>query len=194
MTGPEIVTFTQIVSNAYRVDEFSDLLLGLNRNFLDYVPGTVPFPQQVKELLAAANSKGWISELVLAIIEDRPNNPLIQNFLSRYPYCNQTPKPELTMPWLEIVQFGKAICTAYNSRELSNLILHLNRNFLEYVPENIPFPAQVTELLEAANRQGWILELVLAVVAERPKNPSIRNFLSEYSNWGSSEPLAWSKQ
>lgn len=183
MTGPEIVAFTKVISSAYTHPEFSELLLGLNWNFLDCVSANVPFPQQVQELVGAANSNGWISQLVLAIVEDRSNNPSIKDFLSKYPYWNPTYKPELTMTWREIVQFGKAVTTAYNSRELSNLILHLDRNFLEYVPENIPFPAQVTELVEAANRQGWILELVVAVLAERPKTPAIRNFLSKYPKW-----------
>lgn len=183
MTGSEIVAFTKVISSVYTHPEFSALLLGLNRNFLDYVPANVPFSQQVEQLIAKANSHGWISELVLVIVEDRPNNPLIKDFLSRHPHWDHTAKPELTMTWLEIAQFGTAISTAYNSRELSNLILHLNRNFLEYVPVNIPFPAQVTELVEAANRQGWILELVLAVLAERPKTPAIRNFLSKYPKW-----------
>lgn len=183
MTGPEIVEFSKAVSGAYTHPEFLLLLLGLNRNFLEYVPANVPFTQQVQQLMGEANSHGWMSELVLTIVEDRPNNPFIKDFLSRHPYWVQTSKPELIMTWLEIVQFGKAVSTAYNSTELSNLILHLNRNFLDYVPERIPFPAQVTELVEAANRQGWILELVLAVVAERSKNPLIRDFLSKYPNW-----------
>jgi len=98
MTGPEIVTFTQIVSNAYKVDEFSDLLLGLNRNFLDYVPATVPFPQQVKELVGAANSKGWISQLVLAVVADRPNNQHIRDFLGKHPYWDPAKHPALQHP------------------------------------------------------------------------------------------------
>src|ERR1044072_4468201 len=105
MTGPEIVELSKAVSGAYTYPELSLLLLGLNRNFVDYVPANVPFLQQVQQLMGEANSHGWMSELVLTIIQDRPNNPFINDFLSRHPYWDQTANPELIMTWLEIVQF-----------------------------------------------------------------------------------------
>lgn len=98
MTGPEIVTFTRIVSSAYTANDFSDLLLSLNRNFLDYVAANVPFPQQVKELVGAANSQGWISQLVLAVLADRPNNQHIRAFLCKHPYWDPAKHPVLQHP------------------------------------------------------------------------------------------------
>ena len=98
MTGPEIVTFTMIVSRAYTANDFSNLLLGLNRNFLDYVPANLPFPEQVRDLVAAANSKGWISQLVLAVLDDRPNNQFIKEFLSKHPYWDPANHPPLNHP------------------------------------------------------------------------------------------------
>src|SRR5882762_9467574 len=98
MTGPEIVTFTVMVSSAYTANDLTNLLLGLNRNFLDYVPLTVPFPQQVRELVGVANSSGWISQLVLAVLADRPNNQFIRDFLSQHPYWDPAHHPPLDHP------------------------------------------------------------------------------------------------
>ena len=106
MTGPEIVTFTKIVSSAYNATDFSDLLLGLNRNFLEYVAANAPFPQQVKELVGAANSKGWISQLVMAVLADRPNNQHIRDFLCKHPYWDPAKHPVLQHPADTLRVFG----------------------------------------------------------------------------------------
>jgi hypothetical protein len=98
MTGPEIVTFTSIVSSAFVEHELSTLLKKLNKNFLDYVPANVPYPKQVEELVGAANSKGWISQLVLAVLDDRPNNQFIKDFLSKHPYWDPANHPPLKHP------------------------------------------------------------------------------------------------
>lgn len=66
------------------------LLLGLNRDFREYVPVNIPFPQQVMQFVVVANSKGWISELVQAVLGDRPNNQSIRDFLSKYPHWDPT--------------------------------------------------------------------------------------------------------
>lgn len=98
MTGPEIVKFSAAVSSAYTPNELVRLLLTLNRNFLDYVIVQAPFPNQVIQLVGTANSQGWISQLVLAIVNDRPNVQSIKNFLVVHPYWDPTKYPPLTHP------------------------------------------------------------------------------------------------
>jgi hypothetical protein len=98
MTGPEIVKFSDAVINAYTSNELTTLLLTLNRRFLDYVTERVPFPDQVRELVAAANSSGWISQFVLAVLNDRSTNQFIRDFLAVHPYWDPTMYPPLTHP------------------------------------------------------------------------------------------------
>src|SRR4051794_12404274 len=98
MTGPEIVTFSDALTKAYTPTELTTLLLTLDRRFVDYVTGTLPFPDQVRELVGAANSRGWISQLVLAVLNDRPANQFIKDFLAVHPYWDPTIYPPLTHP------------------------------------------------------------------------------------------------
>jgi hypothetical protein len=98
MNGPEIVKFSDAVRGAYTSSELTTLLLSLDRRFLDYVTERAPFPDQVRELVAAANSKGWIAQFVLAVLNDRPTNQFIKNFLAVHPYWDPTVYPPLTHP------------------------------------------------------------------------------------------------
>jgi Effector-associated domain 1 len=98
MTGPEIVEFSKAINLAYTYDELKQLLLKLDRRIQDYVPREAVFPTQVDELVGAANSQGWISQLVLAALNDRPNNEYIKDFLSRRPYWDPARHPPLAHP------------------------------------------------------------------------------------------------
>lgn len=98
MTGPEIVEFSKAINLAYTYDELKQLLLKLDRRIQDYVPRDAVFPTQVDELVGAANSQGWISQLVLAVLNDRPNNQAIKDFLARRPYWDPARHPPLAHP------------------------------------------------------------------------------------------------
>lgn len=106
MTGPEIVKFSAAVSSAFNSNELTRLLLGLNRIFLDYVTERAPFPDQVIELVAAAKSKGWIAQLVRAVVNDRPNNQFIRDFLKLYPNWDPAQYPPLEHPADTLLVFG----------------------------------------------------------------------------------------
>jgi hypothetical protein len=106
MTGPEVVKFSTAVSSAFNAAELTSLLLGLDRNFLDYVPAHVPFPEQVLLLVGVANSQGWISQLVLAAINDRPNNQAIRTFLVLYPDWDPTTNIPFAHPCDTLHVFG----------------------------------------------------------------------------------------
>ncbi|MEN3328140.1 MAG: hypothetical protein V7638_2947 [Acidobacteriota bacterium] len=98
MTGPEIVEFSKAINLAYTYDELKKLLLKLDRRIQDYVPANSVFPTQVDELVGAANSQGWISQLVLAVLNDRPSNQDIKDFLARRPYWDPAKHPPLAHP------------------------------------------------------------------------------------------------
>jgi hypothetical protein len=95
MTGPEIVEFSKAVSVAFTYDELRRLLLKHDRRIENYVPANAIFPTQVDQLVGAANSQGWISQLVLAVLDDRPDNQAIKDFLSQRPYWDPAKHPRL---------------------------------------------------------------------------------------------------
>jgi hypothetical protein len=82
MTGPEIVEFSSAVRNAFAVEDLARLLLGMNRRLADYVPALAPYPDQVIQLVARANSEGWISQFVSEVVRTRPNSQAIGSFLN----------------------------------------------------------------------------------------------------------------
>jgi hypothetical protein len=86
VTGAEIVQFSSALNGAFNVNELRALVLGLNRKFEDYTSALKPFPDQVQELVAAANSQNWIAQLVSAVVASRPDNPALKPFLSIYPF------------------------------------------------------------------------------------------------------------
>jgi hypothetical protein len=108
MTGPEIVELSKAISLAYSYDELKQLLLKLDRRIQDCVPANAVFPTQVDELVGRADSQGWISQLVLAVLNDRPNNQAIRDFLSRWPYWDPARHPPLVHPSDTLRVFGGA--------------------------------------------------------------------------------------
>ena len=106
MTGPEIVEFSKAINLAYDYDELKKLLLTLDRRIQDYVPANAVFPTQVDELVGRADSQGWISQLVLAVLKDRPNKQSIKDFLSRRPYWDPAKHPPAAHPSYTLRVFG----------------------------------------------------------------------------------------
>ena len=80
MTGREIFEFAAAVNNAFTIDEVKSLLLRLNLKFTDYVTANSPFPRQLEELVGAANSRGWVAQLVSEVVRGRPTNQLVNSF------------------------------------------------------------------------------------------------------------------
>lgn len=100
MTGPEIVELSKAINGAYDYDELETLLLTIDRKITDYVTAQATYPTQVQELVGYANSQGWISQLVLAVLNDpvRQNLQSIRNFLSLHPYWDPANHPPLAHP------------------------------------------------------------------------------------------------
>src|SRR5947209_4243872 len=98
MTGPEIVQFSAAVRKAFAENELVRLLQGLNRNFSDYVIAQSTYPDQVIRLVGAANSEGWIGKLVYTIVDARPDNQDIKDFLTAYPHWDPATNRPLGHP------------------------------------------------------------------------------------------------
>src|SRR5579864_1495832 len=85
MTGPEIVQFAGALNGGFTVHEVTTLLLRLSRKFTDYTTANLTFPEQLEELVGAANSQGWVGPLVSVAVQERPSNAAIKDFLITYP-------------------------------------------------------------------------------------------------------------
>ena len=85
MTGPEIVQFAAALNGAFTVGEVTTLLLRLSRKFTDSTTANLTFPEQLEELVGAANSQGWIGRLVLEAVHERSSNAAINEFLRTNP-------------------------------------------------------------------------------------------------------------
>ena len=85
MTGPEIVEFAAALNGAYTLGEVKTLVVRLNRKFTDYTTANLTFPKQLEELVAAANSQGWVGQLVSQVVRESSLSPAIRDFLIAHP-------------------------------------------------------------------------------------------------------------
>ncbi len=85
MTGLQIVEFSNVVRPAFTVSELTTLLRTLNKEFTDYAPAAELYPKQVELVIAAANSLGWIKQLVVAFLDARPANHGMRQFIQANP-------------------------------------------------------------------------------------------------------------
>jgi hypothetical protein len=106
MTGPEIVQFAAALNGAFTVSEISTLLLRLNRKFTDYTTAILTFPEQLEELVGAANSQGWIGRFVLAVVDERSSNAAVNDFLKTHPDWDPAKSRLLTHPCDALRIFG----------------------------------------------------------------------------------------
>ncbi len=106
MTGQEIVEFSLAVKEAFQPHELKELLLGMNRRIVDYVVEQTTYPDQVTELVASANSQGWIGQFVAKVVKDRPNSQAIRDFLGRNPHFDPAINPAADHPCDTLFVFG----------------------------------------------------------------------------------------
>jgi len=84
---------------------------------------------------------------------------------------------------VESQKFGQALSDTYTYGELSGLLLGLNQRLDKIVPQVMSFAEQSLYLVNVANRQGWIVEFVIAVIRDRGQTQTMRSFLTEYPDW-----------
>lgn len=87
MTGAQAVQFGKVVSPLFDENSMGRLLQSLNRRFIDVAPAGLGFRDQVDRIVATANSEGWIKQLVVAILTERPNNAALTQFMATNPDC-----------------------------------------------------------------------------------------------------------
>jgi hypothetical protein len=105
MTGPEIVQFAAALNEAFAPHELIPVLQAISRKFTDYATATLPFPRQLEELVAAANSQSWIAQLVTAVVQQNPNKA-IKDFLAAYPEWDPAKSRPLAHPCDALRVFG----------------------------------------------------------------------------------------
>jgi hypothetical protein len=106
MTGPEIAKFAAAMNQAYTEEEVRSLLLKLNRKLTDYVTMNVPFPNQLEQLVGAANSQAWVAQLVMEVVSNRAANPYVAQFLETFPGWDSSKNPLFTHPSEALSVFG----------------------------------------------------------------------------------------
>jgi hypothetical protein len=88
------------------------------------------------------------------------------------------------MTGFQILQFSNAVFAAYNDADFGDLLLGLNKPpFAKLVAGAIGFKQQVEVVVAIANSQGWIEQLVLAVIKDRGHTQVIKQFLLENPDW-----------
>jgi len=93
VNGPQIAEFTTAVSEAFNYFEFEQLLLRMDKRLTNFVAAALPFPDQVAMLVGAANSAGWIGQLISEVKKARPNSQSIRNFLANNPDWDPAASP-----------------------------------------------------------------------------------------------------
>jgi hypothetical protein len=83
----------------------------------------------------------------------------------------------------EIKKFSEVVFNVYEQYELSALLQSLNKRLDELVPTNVPPSEQVRLLLNVADRQGWLVRLVMAVIKDRGDTELVKNFLRQHPDW-----------
>jgi hypothetical protein len=83
----------------------------------------------------------------------------------------------------EIVQFSSVVFVAYNEADFETLLLGLDRSFPKLVTGIVGFQNQVQYLVGVANSQGWVGQLVTAVIKDRGHTQAIKGFLTNYPDW-----------
>ncbi len=85
MNGPQIVGFSEAINAVFSPQEFGTVLQRLDKKLTDFVPTDLPFPEQLQGLVAKANSQGWIAQLVVEVVNSRPNSQKIRDFFTTNP-------------------------------------------------------------------------------------------------------------
>jgi hypothetical protein len=97
------------------------------------------------------------------------------------------------MNFPEIKKFSEAVFDVYSIEALSDLLLGLGKQTVDrLVSQNMTPSAQVREVVLLAVREGWVPQLVMAVVAERGNTQPVKDFLTQHPDWDTTRnpPLA----
>ena len=83
----------------------------------------------------------------------------------------------------EIVQFSDAVYVTYSEKDFETLLLGLDKVFAKLVAGIIGFKKQVEYVVGVAKGEGWVGQLVTAVIKDRGHTQAIKGFLKVYPDW-----------
>jgi hypothetical protein len=98
MNGPQIVDFSDAISKVYNPDDFISALLAIDKIFTAFAPAGVRFPDQVVQVVASANTGGWVEDLLAQVDKDRGSTLLMRKFLVKYPELKSVVEEGITHP------------------------------------------------------------------------------------------------
>ena len=100
--------------------------------------------------------------------------------------ASKLPPPMPTLTYRLWIELRQALLDAYDRQGLSELLLfkfdfRLDNNF-----PNEGLEATDFKLVDKANRERWLIDLVAAAASSRPKNASLQNLLRDLNSTSAS--------
>lgn len=97
LTGPQIGKFSDVIRDAFDLDDFSMLLRHrLDKRIEDYAPLNKKYPVIADRVIDAANSQGWITDLILKAREANTGNEQLWAFSQQFGLAStEKPRQEL---------------------------------------------------------------------------------------------------
>ncbi len=85
LSGEDVEAFGSALTSAFTARELEVLVrTRLDRNLAEFIRATDPYPQQVHDLILAAERGHWIPALLLAAVRKNPGNPELGAFAESY--------------------------------------------------------------------------------------------------------------
>jgi Effector-associated domain 1 len=80
-----------------------------------------------------------------------------------------------------VAEFGKLLSDLFTEVDLDTELLKLDKGSLDkHAATKLAAPDRMIQLVVNANREGWIRDLVKAVVLARPNRPEVKAFTAKY--------------
>ncbi|KAE8756108.1 hypothetical protein FSO04_30865 [Paraburkholderia madseniana] len=89
-TGPQLLELSTALKDAFDQAALSDLLTGMNRDFVDYA-GYPPYKNQVRAIVTSAAQEYWLDKLIANALAERPEDVVLQRIESA---LNQVALPQ----------------------------------------------------------------------------------------------------
>jgi hypothetical protein len=169
------LTLQQAILSAFNRDTLRMTVLnGLDRELDNIVPVVEPFDRQVLALIDRADHEGWLGELARALLEARVQNQrfvaVVRPIADQFKVSDQANSGRQNSRKL-LRTLHQAILDAFNHDSLRMTLLEgTDRELYNIVPVGEPFFTQVFALIERANQEGWLAELVNALLDARKEN------------------------
>src|SRR2546427_3512911 len=79
-------------------------------------------------------------------------------------------------------QLNKALFEAFDEDNLEQMLrFRLGKRLSSIAPSNKNLPTTIFKLIDRAEREGWILQLMVAARESNPGNPSLLEFAQQFA-------------